>query len=165
MKSRLMLSALAGNYRPRPVPGIPVNTDVIFEKQWLNWRLRNRTQVRHNRLPMLMSHIIHVVMGKVTLPLITLPTGVAWSGQMCQNRVRKICGLHGSIVLYISQAYESKVISLVLLSKRGQGTLSWLGGWCMLAVLYEHSGPTCCEPTSKLPIDSPPEQPEINVFR
>ena len=72
-----MLSAVAGNYRPGLVPCIPVNTDVIFEKQLLNWRLRNRTQVRHNRLPMLMSHIIHVVMGKVTLPLITVPTGVA----------------------------------------------------------------------------------------
>ena len=31
-------------------------------------------------LPMLMSHIIHVVMGKVTLPLITVPTGVAVIG-------------------------------------------------------------------------------------
>ena len=29
---------------------------------------------------MLMSHIIHVVMGKVTLPLITVPTGVAVIG-------------------------------------------------------------------------------------
>jgi len=29
---------------------------------------------------MLMSHIIHVVKGKVTLPLITVPTGVAVIG-------------------------------------------------------------------------------------
>ena len=43
-------------------------------------RLRNRTQVRHNRLPMLMSQIIHVVMGKVILPLITVPTGIAVIG-------------------------------------------------------------------------------------
>ena len=44
------------------------------------WTLCNRTQVvRHNRLPML-SHIIHMVMGKVTIPLITVPTGVAVIG-------------------------------------------------------------------------------------
>jgi len=82
MKARLMLSALAWNYRPRPVPDIPVETDVVFKKQSTSWRLRNRKQqsARHNHIPMLMSRITDVVTGKVVLPPITVPAGVAVIG-------------------------------------------------------------------------------------
>ena len=77
MKARQMLSALAWNYRPCPVPDIPVETDVVFKKQRTSWRLRNRTQsARHNHRPMLMSRITDVVTGKGVLLPITVPAGV-----------------------------------------------------------------------------------------
>ena len=81
-----MLSPLTWNYWLRPVPSVPVNIDVVFKKQCTNCTLRNRTQVvRHNRLPMLMSCVIDVVMGNVSLPLITVPTRVAVIGANVRN--------------------------------------------------------------------------------
>ena len=82
MKARLMLSALAWNYRPCPNPDKPAVTESIYSKQRGRWVLRKRSQrvyvQKRAHQPMLMARVTDVVTGKVTLPPIVVLAGYPW---------------------------------------------------------------------------------------
>ena len=83
MKARLMLSALAWNYRPKPIPFKPVKTTVVWTRRRGDWLLRKTSQQQpyaQTHMPMLMERVSDVFMRNMKLPSITVPAGVAVLG-------------------------------------------------------------------------------------
>ena len=84
---------------------------------------------KHNLSDMLMSHIIHVVMGKVTLPLITVPTGVAVIGANVPNPSKEDlrAARHNRFVNYLSLQEQSDIPHAALQARTGNRWLAHAG--------------------------------------